>query len=598
MPRKIRFFYDMGRELRCASIRLDNNEAEMDDIVPLIAARLSTLLARRIAPTCICLWKLNEPQRVYRNVSTIAPLEDIATMVEMNGAVAPYVSRDKEPVSLVVQLLPPFPRLGKRPLEGAGSDVVEVVKRAKIATMSPSSLAQPQTFRTLHRKPEEPILDHRHVDDPEDPSDFLDNLPPISIHYKGFGVFLDIFRGARDVRGLEFVSSLSSRRAVDEFAERMSLIYENEQVREDEGLDALNDIFSSRTDDFPLVLMEANGSNSSDSKGHFLGPHQAAYCVVSFKNELGCGSAIPYVEMTGHFAHSMREAAEYTNPALVMRGWNFPCLGLSITGHTITFYAIIFARQWRVVSLTPGLSCIRASGDGDDRTALYNAFEAASVLLAHIQGEATELIHNPPPPIEESCRTLPPISSLRHPHFRTRIEFKIVEFFHDRAPNRYLYSAQTTGGKQIIVKFARRYSYELHMFCADRGYAPTLLGFERLPGGFFCVAMEFFQSAFSISHTPNIEQHREWADELQELVESFHAEGLVHGDLRAPNIICDRNRVMLVDFDLGGKEGEVSYPDGPLNFDLTIGRVRIDRMITKDDDLRILKRTLKSARLK
>ncbi|KAI6113728.1 hypothetical protein EDD16DRAFT_1864824, partial [Pisolithus croceorrhizus] len=237
---------------------------------------------------------------------------------------------------------------------------------------------------------------------------------------------------------------------------------------------------------------------------------------------------------------------------------------------------MIFVCGWQVVSLTPGLSCIRASGDGDDRIALYDAFTAASVLLAHIQGDTGKLVHKPPPPIEESRHILPPISSLHDPRSGTLIGFEILEFFPDRAAGRYLYSAKTTDGKEIMVKFTRHYSSEPHMYCADRGCAPALLGFERLPGVFFGIAMEYVASAFPISVSPYTEKHREWATRLRKLVESFRAEGLVHGDLRYSNIVCDQDRVMLIDFDWGGKEGEVSYPDGPLNADPTIGRDNTD----------------------
>ncbi|KIO13114.1 hypothetical protein M404DRAFT_122747, partial [Pisolithus tinctorius Marx 270] len=50
--------------------------------------------------------------------------------------------------------------------------------------------------------------------------------------------------------------------------------------------------------------------------------------------------------------------------------------------------------------------------------------------------------------------------------------------------DQHLYNAETTYHQRIIVKFTCRYSCELHMFCADRGHARVLLGFERLPGGF------------------------------------------------------------------------------------------------------------------
>lgn len=41
----------------------------------------------------------------------------------------------------------------------------------------------------------------------------------------------------------------------------------------------------------------------------------------------------------------------------------------------------------------------------------------------------------------------------------------------------------------------------------------------------------------------------------------MHGQGLVHGDLRFMNILCDvKGNVMIVDFDWAGREGEVKYP--------------------------------------
>ncbi|KAI5991380.1 hypothetical protein EDC04DRAFT_3148552 [Pisolithus marmoratus] len=320
-----------------------------------------------------------------------------------------------------------------------------------------------------------------------------------------------------DTPGMENVSSKRLRSAVHNFAERMSLIYLHDDQRREEGLDYLDAIFSACNDSVAFPVMATNVSKSSSSDGPFFGPHRVACCITAFRNESGCSLAIPYVEITNYFAHSMRKAAEHFDSVSVM-------------------------------------------GDGDDRIALYDAFTASSVLLARIQDDAAKLVHNPLPPIEASCRILPRISSLHHPHSGTPIEFKIIELFHSQAADRYLYIAETTDSKQIMIKFTRHYSYKLHMFCADRGCAPALLGFERLPGGFFGTAMEFVQFAFPVSQSPYAEKHREWTEQLWKLVESFHAEGLVHGDLRAPNIICDRNRVMLIDFDWAGEESEVSCP--------------------------------------
>jgi RIO-like serine/threonine protein kinase len=52
-----------------------------------------------------------------------------------------------------------------------------------------------------------------------------------------------------------------------------------------------------------------------------------------------------------------------------------------------------------------------------------------------------------------------------------------------------------------------------------------------------------------------------WYKELQEVLTVFHGENLVHGDLGDTNIIVeDDERVLLVDFDWGDRDGETVYP--------------------------------------
>jgi RIO-like serine/threonine protein kinase len=50
-------------------------------------------------------------------------------------------------------------------------------------------------------------------------------------------------------------------------------------------------------------------------------------------------------------------------------------------------------------------------------------------------------------------------------------------------------------------------------------------------------------------------------------VEYLHSQGMVHGDVRRPNIIIERGegddeecRVKILDFDWAGREGEARYP--------------------------------------
>jgi RIO-like serine/threonine protein kinase len=164
-----------------------------------------------------------------------------------------------------------------------------------------------------------------------------------------------------------------------------------------------------------------------------------------------------------------------------------------------------------------------------------------------------------------------------------------------QTPYRLLYVAEMPGADEqlVLIKFARRYSIELHEICAKAGHAPPILAFERLPGGWFALAMEYIESGVPITHSSLLTAHRShWMAELQGLMDSFHTKDLVHGDLQDANIICKNDSVMLIDFDWGGKEGEVSYPTSNLNAELLEDRVSDDLRITKEDDRRVLKNTL------
>jgi serine/threonine protein kinase len=164
------------------------------------------------------------------------------------------------------------------------------------------------------------------------------------------------------------------------------------------------------------------------------------------------------------------------------------------------------------------------------------------------------------------------------------VKFRIKERLNDFGHSRLLYLAETSDGKTILVKFVRQYCHELHDICASSGHAPALLGYERLPGSWY-VEMEYVANAVPITlHGQIPVRFQRWEKDLRRLISEFHDRGLVHGDLRDANIISgDDGYVKLVDFDWGGKDGEVSYPTPNLNPDLTKGRSSEGLRITKAD---------------
>ncbi|KAN0086602.1 hypothetical protein V8E54_000290 [Elaphomyces granulatus] len=142
--------------------------------------------------------------------------------------------------------------------------------------------------------------------------------------------------------------------------------------------------------------------------------------------------------------------------------------------------------------------------------------------------------------------------------FRIKIEYP----FNDSKHGRLLYIAETSDGQTIVVKFVRQYCPELYDICAVSDHAPSLLAYQRLPGGWYGVGMEYVASAIPITLHKEISVHfQRWETDLRQLVSQFHGLGFVHGDLRDANIISsDDGCVKLVDFDWAGKDGQVSYP--------------------------------------
>src|SRR5712672_331390 len=184
---------------------------------------------------------------------------------------------------------------------------------------------------------------------------------------------------------------------------------------------------------------------------------------------------------------------------------------------------------------------------------------------------------------------------------KEEIQFQIIRRHLPQSDHSILYVAETTPNREIILlKFTRHYSIELHEFCASRQRAPRIIGFQSLPGDCLVIAMEYLSLYVSPSQAHSTILDRfcdKWINDLQKLTQEFHKSNLVHGDLRESNILCDGKDLVVLDFDWGGKVGEVYYPNAPLCSELTDGRTRTDLMITQDDDNRVLQYTINKLKI-
>ena len=139
-------------------------------------------------------------------------------------------------------------------------------------------------------------------------------------------------------------------------------------------------------------------------------------------------------------------------------------------------------------------------------------------------------------------------------------------------------------------------SYTFSAFNAD---SPRICSGSNSYRGWFALAMEKVDVVDLSVVVSFPERLGIWKQEIRKLVDDFHQEDLVHGDLRLANFIFTNDsacRMLLVDFDWGGKAAEVRFLRGELAEDLRVEGDqddRLDRPITKEDDDRVLAVTFK-----
>ena len=130
------------------------------------------------------------------------------------------------------------------------------------------------------------------------------------------------------------------------------------------------------------------------------------------------------------------------------------------------------------------------------------------------------------------------------------------------------YLAKQGDGKEVVVKFTPTYNARAHRLLADRGLAPELIydGTEGPRyGGLLMIVMDDAKGG-TLSELLNSSPRPPWSRldtiiaSVKKAIELLHAENLVFGDLRTPNILVDGDDVKLVDYDWCGVHGVDRYP--------------------------------------
>ena len=166
----------------------------------------------------------------------------------------------------------------------------------------------------------------------------------------------------------------------------------------------------------------------------------------------------------------------------------------------------------------------------------------------------------PSPTLADRSKTLPPLT---YRQFLSRAGRPTSDLVDLGNASSSMYIATLGDTNAVIVKFTARYNAEAHRLLADEDLAPKLHFCERVIGGLYMVVMDRIDgtSVWQIQQDKKVVPAVVLAY-IKDALDILHANDFVFGDLRDPNILYlpSKARVMLVDFDWCGKDGEDRYP--------------------------------------
>eukprot|EP01054_Gregarina_sp_Poly1_P010045 Gregarina_sp_Poly_1__10044@NODE_674_length_6834_cov_113_052608_g508_i0_p1_GENE_NODE_674_length_6834_cov_113_052608_g508_i0NODE_674_length_6834_cov_113_052608_g508_i0_p1_ORF_typecomplete_len698_score81_65WaaY/PF06176_11/1_5e08Kdo/PF06293_14/9e05RIO1/PF01163_22/9_3e05Pkinase_fungal/PF17667_1/8_7e02Pkinase_fungal/PF17667_1/0_00071Pkinase/PF00069_25/0_00083APH/PF01636_23/0_0017Pkinase_Tyr/PF07714_17/0_1Kinaselike/PF14531_6/0_2_NODE_674_length_6834_cov_113_052608_g508_i01632094 len=114
-------------------------------------------------------------------------------------------------------------------------------------------------------------------------------------------------------------------------------------------------------------------------------------------------------------------------------------------------------------------------------------------------------------------------------------------------------------GRELVVKFCSRYGETAHRFLARRGWAPRVHCVQEIPGRLRMVVMDrspgyplsllvynFMEAHPTVDLETVQDAFAPYLRQLRECIIRLHKKGLVHGDVRSPNVIIDDSAAKLI----------------------------------------------------
>ncbi|CAA7265766.1 unnamed protein product [Cyclocybe aegerita] len=469
-----------------------------------------------------------------------------------------------------IHIFSPFPPSSFKPVTNAN----DVAKRRKKflgqrLKQAPSDGAKPLTFEADQQKAA--IYFDR-------PSQVCDALP-IELLHPVFGQFMDDCK--------HHTPTTEDNAFVEAFVKVMRKFFGREKDRQKEILKAFNEA---------RVFMKGSKIEDFSTDGD-LSIGLLRYLIAEIKNEIGSTHAEPYLQGILYYLESTRDqAVRYCTSVL-------PCIVIALFGPFIGFAGVAWTDRPNAQILSTVIPCHFSLHDSEMRDRLARHLGALRLSLVSL----AKYYEGLKPVGPASGSPLPRNPMLPYPSSFSLADSSEQQFTYEsqKRGNNLLFFGRLLGGAAgagaVCIKFTRRYCREAHEFCASRGFAPKLHGFERLPGGWYMIVMddtrEEYEDLFEFisGHSDQLDDdsRNSLLDSLKASLSQFHQANYVHGDMRNSNIMVKKSGLdgsfLLVDFDWSGTIGEVRYPLNINNVTVTRPSGAFDgELITAEHDTEML----------
>ena len=283
-----------------------------------------------------------------------------------------------------------------------------------------------------------------------------------------------------------------------------------------------------------------------------------AAMLLEYIADMAIGNCTPVEQNIGYYIQCFRHLAAFARERCVC-----PALLISVVG---PYMSVSFAAHCEHVVIDPATPFIPLLVLPHDIDAMMQVARALKSVKNCVDRLCTFYRNLP-----ENTLSAEEFEQLKYPYKRvfvdsassTNCEFAYVRQVGDKLVFEAEIvvageEARVQLGARILVKFSRTYCSAAHKVCEALvpPAAPRLHAVEAMPGGWFCIIMDFIADAEHFIAG----QGGQAADDLSRAVSALHQRNFVHADLREQNILVTNGRALLIDFDWSGIEGESKYP--------------------------------------